>query len=798
MQRNSILFLVLLVLYSGVVSVVSAAGEVTAVPAEVEKKKIKTVGPDRNKFKELQKVNANIASATAVRIAKDSVDPKKVIRERSRSHRREQNMERKAAFEKARRKPRTILVNKDQIETKTLQKINNQKRLNAKEKKQIENIELKTYRDLRKQGVDEVSNTKQSKMLREYRLRNKKRRGVFRKKEASMAQILFPGVSPEDYMRGEKVWIYTDLVESRLTPVPFDVYDLPGYFEEVETRWLKKQRLRRNLGSRLLGHDLKPAPFDLQVDKGMPCTVFGKSYIGSKELQWLRQLVERQYRVHLQLDSLPVLLKSHDLNFALRGYPIGFKLPDDKKIYLYNHFKFTITYHEDTSTFQGVRITGFEVHPVSIMHDAMGESCSGFNVENQSDRSTFVSLEKELGKTPVLFSYDVKWVPNEDIEWSDRWDVYLVGSPDDEIHYYSIVNSLMIVVVMTAAIASIMVRTLRNDIAGYNEIVDLEEGDDETGWKLVHGDVFRAPNFSPMALSVLVGTGAQIGVAGFLAVVLSVIHVTNAMNKGQMLTSLILLYVFCGSIAGYISSRVYMLAKGQAWKLNTFLTATALPGVFVVMFSILNIFLSIVNAASSVSFLTICVLFLLWICVSAPLVFVGAFVGLRFKGIEVSCKTNSIARIIPDSIWSTAPAVTAMVGGVLPFGAVCIELAFIMSALWLHQLYYVMGFLLAVGAVLLATCAQVAIVMCYLQLCAEDYRWWWKSFWNCASGGIYILLYSIWFLTSRLKMVGGLPVVIYMTYMTMISILFGIFCGSVGFLSSLWFTKKIYGSVKLD
>ena len=31
-------------------------------------------------------------------------------------------------------------------------------------------------------------------------------------------------------------------------------------------------------------------------------------------------------------------------------------------------------------------------------------------------------------------------------------------------------------------------------------------------------------------------------------------------------------------------------------------------------------------------------------------------------------------------------------GGILPFGSVCIELFFIMSALWLHQIYYVMGF----------------------------------------------------------------------------------------------------------
>ncbi len=34
-----------------------------------------------------------------------------------------------------------------------------------------------------------------------------------------------------------------------------------------------------------------------------------------------------------------------------------------------------------------------------------------------------------------------------------------------------------------------------------------EEG--ETGWKLVHGDVFRPPSH-PMALSVLIGSGVQI------------------------------------------------------------------------------------------------------------------------------------------------------------------------------------------------------------------------------------------------------------------------------------------------
>lgn len=420
------------------------------------------------------------------------------------------------------------------------------------------------------------------------------------------------------------------------------------------------------------------------------------------------------------------------------------------------------------------------------------------DVQN-GNMATMVKLDIDHGSqpVPVIFSYDVKWVKN-DLRWADRWDVYLVGAPDDEIHYYSIVNSFIIVLMMTGAVATIMIGTLRKDIAGYNELQLLEGDQEETGWKLVHGDVFRPPSFSPMLLSVFVGTGAQIGISGALALILSVLKITNAMKKGQILTSLIMLYALCGSIAGYISARIYRFSQAKAWKLNIILTATALPGVFVVIFSVLNVFLSYVHAASAVSFFTILYLFFIWTCVATPLVFVGGFIGLQLKPIEAPSRTNNLARIVPDSIWSTMPLLTTMAGGILPFGSVCIELTFVMSALWLHQIYYVMGFLFAVGLILYATCAQVSIVMCYLQLCAEDHRWWWKSFWNCATAGFYLFCYSIWFLASKMHMVGVLPVTIYLTYMVFISAGFGLFCGSAGFLTSFMFTKRIYGSVKVD
>eukprot|EP00968_Pinguiococcus_pyrenoidosus_P007756 scaffold529_cov308-Pinguiococcus_pyrenoidosus.AAC.48 len=106
--------------------------------------------------------------------------------------------------------------------------------------------------------------------------------------------------------------------------------------------------------------------------------------------------------------------------------------------------------------------------------------------------------------------------------------------------------------------------------------------------------------------------------------------------------------------------------------------------------------------------------------------------GFKQPTIELPVKTNQIARVIPPgpncadmtslTAWYGHPVLSSLLSGILPFGAVCIELFTIMNALWLHQYYYIFGFLAVVVLILVATCAEIAIVMCYFQLCHEDYR----------------------------------------------------------------------------
>jgi transmembrane 9 superfamily protein 2/4 len=684
--------------------------------------------------------------------------------------------------------------------------------LTKKERVQLQLAEREKYIALRKSGADEVSNTEQAALLRSYRLRNKKRKGLLKKRSASLAEILFPGVAPVNYQDGETLEVYADLVDSKRTPIPYEYYDVPGL--NVVEPPAPTRRTRKNLGSRLQGHDPQLAPFRFTALQDRGCTVIGRAFLDNKELRFLRLLVARQYRVQLQMDNMPVLMRSPELNYAVRGYPLGFQAPPNfemlkaGEIYLFNHLKFVVTYNpQSDGTF---RVVGFDVQPFSINHDAssLGEkSVLDSSTELPTCRSDSGALNDPskylaarmagAGPLPVVYSYEVSWKESK-LEWQDRYDILLLSSPDDDLHYFSIVNSLMIVLFLTGAISTIMIRTLRKDIAIYNEMDSLDDGGEETGWKLVHGDVFRPPQTGRMALSVMVGNGAQIGVAFGLSMLLAMTDLVNPVQKGHTLTTIIVLYVMSGSVAGYVSARTYKFFDAKSWKLNVLLTATALPGAMVLAFTFLNVFLSAVGAATAVSFLTILVLFLLWVCVSAPLVFVGAWFGLRSPAVEVPTKTNQIARIVPYTPWHVQRPYTILMGGILPFGSVCIELAFIMSALWLHQIYYVMGFLLAVLLILAATCAQVSMVLTYLQLCAEDHRWWWSSFWNCASAGGYLFLYSLWFLSSRLELVGFLPVVVYLTYMAMISICFGLFCGSVGFLSSFWFCRTIYGAVKVD
>ena len=161
-------------------------------------------------------------------------------------------------------------------------------------------------------------------------------------------------------------------------------------------------------------------------------------------------------------------------------------------------------------------------------------------------------------------------------------------------------------------------------------------------------------------------------------------------------------------------------------------------------------------------------------------------------------RTNQIPRYIPEQQWYMKPVFMILVGGVLPFGAVLIELFFILSSLWLDQVYYVFGFTLLVFVILGVTCAEITVVFVYFQLCNEDYNWWWRSFLISGSSAIYFYLYAVHYFVSRLELDRFVSGVLYFGYMAIITIAFFLVTGTIGFLSAFYFVRAIYSSVKVS
>ena len=113
-----------------------------------------------------------------------------------------------------------------------------------------------------------------------------------------------------------------------------------------------------------------------------------------------------------------------------------------------------------------------------------------------------------------------------------------------------------------------------------------------------------------------------------------------------------MIYVFSGTVSGYVSARIFKFCGGKNWKLNTAITAVAFPGTIIGMFMILNIFLVFCGSSNMVDIFTIFCAFGLWIGVASRLVFLGSFIGFKCDPISVPTRTNQIARVVPPRQYS--------------------------------------------------------------------------------------------------------------------------------------------------
>ncbi|KAF2477761.1 uncharacterized protein BDR25DRAFT_275127 [Lindgomyces ingoldianus] len=624
----------------------------------------------------------------------------------------------------------------------------------------------------------------------------------------STSAFYFPGVAPTSYKPGETVPLYVN----HLTPADsqndpklrsvfsFDYYHPPFHFCPPEEG---PRYIRESLGSILFGDRIQTSPFQLKMIKNETCkAVCREQTFSNRDAVFVNNRIYQGYDLNWLVDGLPAaqLLKDPDSDqpFYSPGFALG--RVDGNTAVLNNHYNIVIDYHEASK--DNYRVVGVLVEPYS-MKDSKFVDVG--RAECGSAENPAVLAEDE--DTTLTYTYSVYWIKSP-TPFATRWDKYL-HVYDPKIHWFSLVNSAVIVTFLIGMVSTILVKTLRKDIARYNRLDQFALEDfgangsaedgvaEDSGWKLVHGDVFRPPK-NPLFLSIMLGNGAQIFMMAGLTIAFALLGFLSPSSRGALSTVIIIFYMIFGFIGGYVSSRVYKFFHGESWKLCFFYTPVALPGLVFASFFLLNLFVWGRGASGAVPFTTMLILVIIWFIISVPLSLAGSWVGFKQPVIDTPTRTNQIPRQIPPAGGYLRPLPSMALAGVLPFGAIFVELYFIMNSIWFSKVYYMFGFLFICYGLMIMTSAAVTVLMIYFLLCAENYHWQWRSFCTAGASAFYVFASALLYWVKDVSFGSWTSGVLYLGYSLLLSLLFFVLTGTIGFFASWMFVIKIYRSIKVD
>jgi transmembrane 9 superfamily member 2/4 len=605
------------------------------------------------------------------------------------------------------------------------------------------------------------------------------------------ASFYLPGVAPNSYKAGDKVPLHVN----RLTPsqsqedsqvrsvFSYGYYGKAFHFCRPKggPKWISE-----SLGSILFGDRILTSPFELHMAKNESCKALCEAQeFEPSDAKFVNRRIHENYNLNWLVDGLPAGSLQQDPVSDQTFYSPGFLLGETidgkgTKATLHNHYDIMIDYHQAGE--DNYRVVGILVQPVSMKNNKYtGEGQA--ECDNSQHPTPLILSEKE--KTEVTYTYSVYWKESS-TSFATRWDKYL-HVYDPRIHWFSLINSAIIVVFLVSMVTTILIRTLKKDIARYNRLdsyamddlsgTGIEDGvQEDSGWKLVHGDVFRPPK-NPLLLSVLIGNGAQLFIMAGFTIAFALLGFLSPSNRGSLGSMILLLYTFLGFVGGYVSAKVYKFFHGDKWKANFIFTPIAVPGLVFATFFLLNLFVWIRQASGAVPFTTMLVILIMWFVISMPLSLAGSWLGFRGPPIEPPVRTNQIPRQIPPAQGYLRPIPSMLLVGVLPFGAIFVELYFIMNSIWFNKVYYMFGFLFICYGLMIITCAAVTVLMIYFLLCAENYHWQWRSFCTAGASAIYVFVYAMIYWIRTLSFSSWTSGILYLGYSGLISLMVFILTG---------------------
>jgi hypothetical protein len=484
------------------------------------------------------------------------------------------------------------------------------------------------------------------------------------------------------------------LIANRVGPFanPSEIY---SYYSLPFCKPKELEHQSHDLGELLSGDRKVRSLYDINFKVDVPFRSLCKKRFTEAEVKMFETAVDEEYYFEMFLDNLPIWGyvgdSEKETDILLSGG--GFGVPQPHK-YIYTHLHFNIAYNGEHVIEVNVTTNPVYQFDITAALDAInGEGNSIFGPINRMMEPVSSAETKEAGHRNDVevdprvseFSYSVKWISTS-VPYEHRMDRYQKMhflQASFQIHWLSIINSFVLVILLTVFLAIILMRVLKNDFMRYMRADEEEDiaGEEESGWKLIHGDVFRFPQ-TKMLFTAMLGAGTQLFcmVVGVLVLALVAAFSTN-MKRGSIPTAMIVFYALTAGLGGYVSGSFYRQLGGTNWVWNTILCAVLFPGPLFVVFTFVNTVAFSHGSTSALPFGTILVVLALYCLVTFPLTVVGAIVGRNSAtDFEAPCRTTKVPRQVPVSPWYRQSIAQFFVAGFLPFSSIYIEIHYIFAS----------------------------------------------------------------------------------------------------------------------
>ncbi|XP_059301080.1 transmembrane 9 superfamily member 3-like [Lycium ferocissimum] len=576
----------------------------------------------------------------------------------------------------------------------------------------------------------------------------------------SLECLVQSDASTHRYKSGDEVPLYANKVGPFSNPS--ETY---AYFDLPFCRPDNLEKKKESLGEVLNGDRLTFAPYKLEFLVDKDAKILCKKKLTVEEVAQFRTAVALDYYVQIYYDDLPIWA------FLGKVEKEGIDDPNEYKYHIYTFSQFEIYYNKD--------------RVIEISHRI------------DPSFTTDVTNDEEVD---VEFRYTVVWKATE-TPFEKRMDKYTMSSSLPrhlEIHWFSILNSCVTIFILVSCLGTVYLRVLRRDIYKLAQDEEFSDNQEETGWKSLHGDVFRYPKYKHLLSSVL-GCGTQMLAVVMTILGLGVLGVFQPYDRGVLPTALIIIYVITSAVAGFSAVSFYHQLEGSNWLRLLLLAGGIFFCPLLLTFFFLNTVAINYGSTAALPVDTIVVILLLWVLLALPSLMLGGVSGKRIKSeFQAPCHTTKCPREVPPQPCYRSIVIKMAVAGALSFAVIYVELYYILASVWGYRIYTTYSILFVVFILLLITTALVSIAMTYFQLAREDHQWWWSSFLCGGSTGLYLFGYSFYYYFSRSDMNGFMQTSFFFGYMACVS--YGVFLmlGTVSFHASLLFVRLLYGSIKCE